>query len=304
MTVETKVGPWKVAVASACELAERPVWDVSESALFWVDVLGGVLHRSHAPLDAGNGWRDSAAKIGQTVGAVVLRADGGLVAAADRGFVMLDQQGRIDADLIPVDMPPDQRFNDAVCDPAGRLLAGTTSCTSSPDQGLLWSLDASGIVTTLLESVTESNGLGWSLDGRTMYYVDSGEPVIRRYRYDAEHGRLGDRLTDLTGFDSHNGVPDGLVVDSDGAVWVAMWQGSAVRRYSPDGQLLAHVDTPVDRPTCPGFAGPGLDLLVLTTAWEAMTPEERIAWPWSGHLLSAPVSVSGQLPHRYRRNPQ
>jgi sugar lactone lactonase YvrE len=156
----------------------------------------------------------------------------------------------------------------------------------------------------VLEGVTESNGLGWSLDGSVAYYVDSGEPVVRRYAYDQAVGTFGQRLADLAVLTEGEGVPDGLVVDAAGAVWVALWEGGAVRQYAPDGELLRHLPTPVSRPTCPGFAGPGLDVLVVTSAWEGMGQAERHAELWAGHLLTAPVGAVGCLPHRYGGGPR
>ncbi len=145
----------------------------------------------------------------------------------------------------------------------------------------------------------ESNGLDWSADGETLYFVDSGEPCIRCYDYDAETGRIGARRGDLAAFSGPDGVPDGLTVDADGTVWVAMWQGSALRRYAPDGRLLACLSVPVSQPTCPGFGGPGLDCLYLTTAWEGMSAEARQIEPWAGHLLSADVGAIGRPPYRF-----
>ena len=94
-------------------------------------------------------------------------------------------------------------------------------------------------------------------------------------------------------------MPDGLVVDADGAVWVALWEGGAVRRYAADGTLLVHLDVPVSLPTCPGFAGPRLDQLVVTTAWQELEPAARADQPWAGHLLVAPLAVRGRLPQRF-----
>ncbi len=221
------------------------------------------------------------------------------MAAADAAFIQLDRRGQIDADPIGVDMPQGSRFNDAACDPHGRFLAGTTSGPSRPGTGVLWSLSPSGQVHTLLEGLVESNGLAWSQDGAVLYFVDSGEPAIRRYSYETETGSLGQRLTDLAVIADGDGVPDGLVVDAHGAVWVALWGGGAVRRYAPDGELLTHVTVPVSQPTCPGFVGPERRHLVVTSGWEGLTPESRDREPWAGHLLTAPVPAVGRPSHPF-----
>lgn len=304
MSDNPSAAEWTVAVAGGYEVGERPVWDQRSGAVVWVDVTRGAVHRS-APAPGSTGpWADATLPVGRTVGAAALREDGGLVVAADSAFLRLDPQGRPDADPIPVDLPAGSRFNDAACDPAGRLLAGTTSSTDQPGTGVLWSLSPSGRIRTLLEGVVESNGLDWSPDGDTLYYVDSGEPVVRRYSYDTETGSLGQRLTDLAVVGDGVGIPDGLVVDADGAVWVALWTGAALRRYAPDGELLVHLDTPVSRPTCPGFAGPGLRQLVLTTAWEGLNADQREREPWAGHLLVAPAPAAGRPPHRFGGSPR
>jgi sugar lactone lactonase YvrE len=295
---------WRVAVAGGCELAERPVWDDVTDSLVWADVLAGTVHRSTPGRARSGPWPDEAVRIGSVVGALALRSDGGLVAAADSAFVLLDHRGRADADPVEVDLPAGQRFNDAACDPAGRLLAGTTSTVGELGAGVLWSLDATGAVSVLLAGVTESNGLGWSADGSVLYYVDSGEPVVRRYAYDPGTGALGRRLPDLVELAEGEGVPDGLVVDRDGAVWFAAWDGGCVRRYSPLGELLEQRALPVTRPTCPGFAGPALDVLVVTTAWEGLDQAERARQPWAGHVLVAEAGAAGRPAHRYGGGPR
>lgn len=290
---------WDVAVAGGCEIAERPVWDERSGSLVWVDVTRGVVHRSAPTPGVPLQWTDTSVTVGATVGAAAVRWDGGLVVAADSAFLQLDGQGRPDTDPVGVDMPPAARFNDAACDPSGRLLAGTTSSPDGPGNGVLWSFSPSGQVRTLLEGLVESNGLAWSSDGAILYYVDSGEPFIRRYSYDVETGSLGQRLPDLAVIDDGDGVPDGLVVDADGAIWVALWGGAAVRRYAPNGELQIHLGMPVSQPTCPGFVGPGLRRLVITTGWEGLTPSQRHQEPWAGHVLTAPVPAAGRPSHLF-----
>ena len=291
---ETGLG-WTVVVAGGCELAERPVWDECSATLVWVDCLAGSLHRAvptGEPATVG-AWVDTGVRVGELVGSAGLRRDGGLVVAVDAAFAFLDGGRHLDADPIAVDLPSGHRFNDGACDPAGRFLAGTTARNVPDADGVLWSLSPSGEVSTVLEGITESNGLGWSPDGSTFYYVDSGEPAIRKYRYDTETGELGVRLSDLVVLDEGEGVPDGLVVDSEGAVWIALWQGGAIRRYASDGAPLVTYALPVDTPTCPVLAGKFLDLLLVTTAWEGMDDDQRAEQPWAGHLLGRRVPWVG-----------
>jgi sugar lactone lactonase YvrE len=192
-------------------------------------------------------------------------------------------------------MPDDVRFNDGACDPVGRFWAGTVADDVRPGGGALYRLDPDGTITTVLEGVTESNGLGWSPDGTILYYVDSGEPEprVRAFDYDTDTGRIGWEPYDLIRFPGGAAVPDGLVVDSEGCLWVALWGGSEVRRYSATGGLLATLPVPVSQPTCPAFGGPDLSDLYLTTAWQGLDERQREAEPLAGHLLRTRPGAAG-----------
>jgi len=275
---------WSVAVACHCELGERPVWDSRNATLWWVDILAGALHS----LDAHHGHR--VRQRDAPLGTVALRDRGGVMVASARSIVLLDDDGRIDAEPIEVDFDEGIRFNDGAVDPAGRFVVGTTAIDGRRGAGALYSVDVLGGVRTLLEGVTESNGVGWSPDARTMYYVDSGEPAVRRYDYDCETGNVH-RSSDLVALDPATGAPDGLVVDAEGGVWVAMWSGGALLRYDSGGSLLSRWPTPVTRPTCPAFADDGQ--LYLTTAWEGLDETHRAGQPWAGHVLVRRAPVAG-----------
>jgi sugar lactone lactonase YvrE len=283
---------WDIAVPAGAELGERPLWDAARGCLIWVDILAGHLHQ-YRP-----GAGDQVVHMaGVAVGAAGLRAGGGYVLAAADGFRLVGADGTADGDpLRPPGMAADIRFNDGACDPAGRFWGGTVARDRRPGAGALYRLDAGGGITTMLEDVTESNGLGWSPDGGTFYYIDSGEPRprIRAFPCDLAAGTLG-LPRDLVEPPAEHGIPDGLTVDADGCLWVAFWGGHAVRRYSPGGELLAELPVPVSQPSCPAFGGPDLEDLYVTTAWEDMTQAQRAAEPLAGHLLHTRVEeVRGQ----------
>ena len=154
----------------------------------------------------------------------------------------------------------------------------------------------------MLQGVTESNGIGWSLDGGTMYYVDSGEevPRVRAFPFYLKTGELG--VPEDFIVPSHDeGVPDGLTVDEQGCIWIAFWGGGTLKRYMPSGRLLESFAVPVTFPTCPGFGGRSLDYLYLTTAWEGLDERARQAETSAGHLLGASIGVHGRLAFRYGR---
>jgi sugar lactone lactonase YvrE len=294
---------WQTAVPAGAECGERPYWD--GSGLVWVDIPAGRLHR-YRP---GHGdeivleLRDGNGPV--PLGAAAPRRGGGYVLATAEGFRLASALGRgggVEESRVqleegtqrPAGMPADAEFNDGACDPAGRFWAGTVTLDYRPGAGALYRLDPDGTVTTMLDGVTESNGIGWSTDGTTMYFVDSGEsePRIRAFGFDLAGGDLG-AARDLVRFPAGGAVPDGLVVDAEGCVWVAMWGGGEVRRYAPDGALLAVLPVPVSQPTCPAFGGPGLDELYLTSGWQGLTAGQRAAEPLAGHVLHTGTGAQG-----------
>jgi sugar lactone lactonase YvrE len=288
---------WDVVVASSSEIGERPLWDDRTGTFVWVDIPTGTVYRTRP--GESFPWDTTSMTVGSTVGTAVLREVGGLAVATDGQIRFYDESGKVDAAPIDVDVPANAIFNDGMCDPAGRFVVGTNSDPNSPHNGLLFSVHADLSVHVLLTGVFESNGLDWSLDGRTMYYVDSFESVVRRYDYNVDTGELGSRGTDLVACTPDEGMTDGVIVDADGTIWVAFWEGSAIRRYSPTGELLEEHLAPVSKLTCPAFVGERLNTLVVTSAWQDLTDEQRTAEPWAGHVLSTHVNARGRLPFRF-----
>ena len=282
---------WEVAVAAGAELGERPFWDAGRACLMWVDIDAGHLHQ-HQP---GAGDEIVLDLSGVALGAAAPRRGGGYVLATAAGFGLTGPGMQIEEGALrPPGMAADARFNDGACDPAGRFWAGTVTGDVRPGAAALYRLDPDGTVTTALDGVTESNGLGWSPDGGTFYFIDSGEPEprIRAFGFEPASGELG-RSRDLARFPGGGPVPDGLVVDAEGTLWVAIWGAGQVHRYAPDGELLTVLPVPASQPTCPAFGGPGLDVLYLTTAWQDMTGEQRATEPLAGHVLRARPGARG-----------
>ncbi len=276
---------WQTAFADDAELLERPLWDDRTQTVVWVDCNRGFVHR------LGEDGGHTSFRAGELVGAAALRDNGGLVVARDDGLLLVGPDEAADRPEIAFGLAPNVRFNDGACDPDGRFLIGTCSTDGSRGQGALYSVDPAGAVTELLSGITESNGLAWSLDGRVMYYIDTGEPEILRYPYDRSTGALGEPDV-LIRFDEPDGLADGLIVDAHGDIWAAMWEGSSVWRISPEGEVRDRLEMPVSRPTCAAFGGAGLDRLYVTTAWEGMDARARAAEPLAGSLL---VTVPGAI---------
>lgn len=281
-------GPQQVTAPAT--LAESPVWDPGRQSLLWVDITGGQVHRYEPATGA-----DTATSVGVPVGAVAVRRGGGLILAAGRGFAFLTEPAG------PLRWlwtgARGDRMNDGKCDPAGRFLAGTLA----PDlgQAALYRLGTDGGVTTLIENVTLSNGLGWSPDGALLYYADTPLERVDVMDYDLSTGSVRGRRTfvDLHGVD---GRPDGLTVDADGGVWIAMARGGAVRRYTADGRLDHVVGLPVPLVTSVTFGGTDLTDLYVTTSRAGLNQADLAAAPQAGAVFCVgAVGVRGQQPGEY-----
>jgi sugar lactone lactonase YvrE len=263
-------------------LGEGPYWVPEDDCLLWVDIHRGQLHRTYFPSGEAITMNLGAVSAAfPAVGGGILTAGGSKLALhlpAERGEKWITR--------VIAEVPPRAgiRFNDAGVDPAGRVWVGSMHIGESEPLGELYRLDAGGVLTTVVKGVTVSNGLGWSPDGSRMYYADSPMRRIDMFDYDPATGEAFQRrvFADLSAFD---GVPDGLTVDADGCVWVAIWGGGVVRRFAPDGSQDAVIPVPVSQPTSCAFGGPGMTDLYLTSASVGLTEAELKAQPLAGRLL-------------------
>jgi sugar lactone lactonase YvrE len=263
----------------ACSLGEGPHYDERADRVVWVDILRSRVLWRH--LDGRQGERE----VPGHVGAAVPRAGGGLVLCLPAGPVLagpdwsLQPLGSYDeADRAAGAAPPPEgtiRSNDAKADPAGRLWLGTMTYEEIPGAGALYRLDpGAGRPLRVAGGVSVSNGLGWSPDARTMYYIDSPTREVVACDYDVASGELGPWRPFAT---IEAGFPDGMCVDAEGGVWVALWQASAVRRYDPKGRLDRVLELPTPQVSSCAFAGDGLDILVVTTARTGRPDEDTAA---------------------------
>ncbi|GGQ62187.1 SMP-30/gluconolactonase/LRE family protein [Streptomyces althioticus] len=269
-----------VAVRAEAELGEGATWDPATGRLLWIDILNSRVHT----YDPANGRR-TVRRTEQHVGAVKPRAGGGLV------LNLRDGVGLLDADdtfrWLHHEPVAGRRGNDAAVAPDGSLLAGTMRYDEATGGGTLSRVTGDGTATVLLDDVTVSNGTGWSPDGRLMYYIDT--PTRRVDVCDfGEDGTIAGRRP-LAEIEEGAGFPDGLTVDADGCVWVALWDGGAVRRYTPSGELDRVIELPVPRVTCCAFGGPGLTDLYVTTARVGLAAPH----PLAGSLLVVPGAGKG-----------
>ncbi|GIG93391.1 SMP-30/gluconolactonase/LRE family protein [Plantactinospora endophytica] len=274
-----------------CRHGEGPVWDPGTDRLLWVDMLAGDV------LTTAPGTEQVARHHVDTVAAVVRpRAAGGYLVAVERGFVLTDDQFRTVRRLPDLWTDPDLRMNEGGCDPAGRFYCGSMAYDSRPGAGALYRLDADLVARRVLADVTISNGLAWSADGSLAYYVDTPTQRVDVFDYDPENAVLTDRRP-FVRIDPSDGAPDGLTLDAEGGVWVALWGGAEVRRYAPDGALDVRIPLPARQVTACTFGGPGLRDLYITTSRLGLADPE----PAAGALFRASPGVAGLpvVPFRY-----
>jgi sugar lactone lactonase YvrE len=293
----TRILDAEVAVPAQCQLGEGPVWDVSRGLLWWVDILAGHVHA----VDPATGVRTWFGA-GDPVGAAGLTGSGGLVLALVDGFALAGADGQ-DLTRVPrfsIDRTT-IRFNDGKPDPWGNFCAGTMAWDESGrPPGSLYRLSPDGAVTELFGAVGLSNGLDWTDDRRLFYYADSISGRVDLFDTDPDTGALAGRRPFVT-VPEADGIPDGLTLDADGCVWLAVWGSGEVRRFTPDGRLDTVVRLPARQVTSAAFGGPDLGTLYITCAWEGLSPAERAEQPHAGDIFACTPGVPGRPPFLFAR---
>lgn len=269
------------------ELGEGPVWDRRSQSLLMVDITAGSVHRLNPQSRSVESLH-----VGGPVTSVVPRSRGGLVLTGKEDLFAVDDAGRSRVELVRfAGVSGDGRMNDAGCDPEGRLLAG--SMTDSGMNSALYQVTPDLSVERVLDGVGISNGLAWSSDGNAMYYIDSAMGSIDRFSYDPESGMFDDRRV-LARIDPGFGAPDGMCIDVDDHLWVAVFGGGVVRRFDPDGLVTDELELPAPNVTSCCFGGPGYKDLFVTTARTGLTPEQLQGKPLSGSVFRFTPPVGGR----------
>lgn len=293
--VETDA-PWRVAVAEPALLGESPVWHAAERCLYYCDIAGREVRR----FDPATGALARHAMAAEPASLAPM-ADGSLLVARRDGLWRFDPQT---AGLWPFAPAPYDaaafRFNDGKCDPAGRFWVGTLSDAREP-LASLYRCTHDGRVDCMLGGIAVGNGLGWSPDGRTMYWSDTKAHTVHAAAFDAPTGTFSsprvfaqfEPRRDGQALAGYGGRPDGAAVDAEGAYWVAMYEGARLLRLSPRGEVLRDIRVPVQCPTMPCFGGADLRTLYLTTVRDKRPPDELAGQPWAGCVLSMTVEVPG-----------
>jgi sugar lactone lactonase YvrE len=273
-------------------LGEGPVWDDEAGVLWWVDIEGRQIHRFDPATRA-----DTTLETPSHVGAVALRERGGLVAALADGVYRLDPDSGSFQPLLGLGEPPNVRLNESKCDPAGRLLVGTMAYDCAPI-GSLYSIEAGGSMRRLLADLEIANGMAWSADGGTFYYIDSPTRRVDAFDYDLATGSIARRRPWLV-FDDPIAKPDGMAIDSEGGLWIAFWDAGEVRRYGRDRALDVVVRVPAMQVTSAVFGGPDRRDLYITSATTGLSEAELAEQPLAGGLFHVGIPVAGLLPDRF-----
>ena len=267
-------------------LGEGPVWVARESALYWVDIEGRKVFR----LDD-----DSHVTVWETpmrIGSLAPRKSGGFIAGTDKGIAIVDPSAkRFEVVANPEEHLPGNRFNDGKVDRRGRFWAGTMDSEERAASGTLYCVDADLGWNAVDTAYNVTNGPAFSPSGDVMYHSDSARQVTYAFGMDSD-GKPGNRRVFLQ-FGPGDGYPDGMTVDSEGCLWIAFWDGWCVRRYSPEGEWIETIRTPVQRPTSCTFGGRDLDRLYISSASRDLDEQALKMQPNAGGLFMVIPGVRG-----------
>jgi sugar lactone lactonase YvrE len=280
-------------------LGEGPCWDPESQLLYWVDITENKVH----VVDPKSG-KDRAIDVGQYPGCIVLRKAGGAVLAMQRGLYFLDlQTEKLTFISDPESHLPGNRFNDGKCDCRGRLWAGTLmdeqKNVKAKNAGALYCMDTDLSVRTVVRDVTISNGITWSPDNKTMYFIDTPTMQIDAFDFEPETGDVRNRRV-VVAIPEGEGIPDGMTTDVEGLLWVAQWDGSNVSRWDPHtGKCVDKIILPVTGPTSCIFGGPDLDELYVTTTRVGIKAEDMAKQPAAGDIFVYKPGVRGVETYKF-----
>lgn len=292
----------QVAHDAVMQTGESPLWHAGEQALYWVDIPARTVHRLDPASGAHRSW-----ELGSEPASLAIADQGGLVVATRAGVLLLDTGSEQLRTSVIAAAPYDSaitRFNDGKVDGAGRFWIGTIYEPRDKPAAEMYVLEQGQLRRAWSGGMTNSNGLAFSPDQKTMYHADTSAHLLRQFDFDVATGTVGNERP-LMQFsadkaNSYGGRPDGGAVDSEGNYWSALFEGARVVKLSPQGELLEEIKLPVRCPTMVAFGGPNLRTLYITSAG-ARPAEELAQYPFSGKLLALQVDVAGRAEPAYRQ---
>lgn len=295
--VEVKNMNLVLEIEARAELGEGPFWDQDENKLYWVDILKNKLHIFDPETKKGK-----AIEFPIPVCAVAKSNSGHLILALKDGIYFYNEETEeLTLAAKPDVLEEENRFNDAKCDPQGRFWAGTMNMNGKNHQGELFCFHQDGTLEKVLTGVSISNGLGWDVNRKKMYYIDTPTQQVVSYDFDETSGMITNKDVVYT-FDSTDGSPDGMTIDSEGMLWVALWGGSKVARINPvTSEWISTIEVPASLVTSCVFGGEDLQTLYITTASIGLTEEELQEQPHAGGLFSIRLDAKGTRSYSFKK---
>ncbi|MEO6000660.1 MAG: SMP-30/gluconolactonase/LRE family protein [Chitinophagaceae bacterium] len=288
---------WELVLPHRCLLGEGPVWDADNKKIIWLDIMKGEIHQFSQPLA-----QHEVMSVGQTIGAIALKTSGGWIAALQHGFATIDMEKKtIEPIADPEEGLSKNRFNDGKCDPSGNFWAGTMDhINDESGAGNLYVLKKDLSISVRIKQVTCSNGMAWSLDHKTFYYIDSPTRQVVAYDFDVKHGVITNKKVIIT-IPVEEGYPDGMTIDREGMLWIAHWDGWKVSRWNPlSGKLIHQFLLPVARVTSCTFGGEAMNDLYVTSAYIGLNENDLQVQPLSGCLfVIRNCGFEGHAPFRF-----
>ncbi|MDR3696635.1 SMP-30/gluconolactonase/LRE family protein [Mucilaginibacter sp.] len=271
----------EIILPHQCLLGEGPVWDIKRGVICWIDILDGEIHE-YSP----ESKKHKTIPVNQMVGAAVICRDGNFLAALKNGFGFVNREtGEVNMLANPESHIPGNRFNDGKCGPDGRFWAGTMSHTDEPGKGSFYAFDTDHSVSKKISNVSISNGMAWSADHKTFYYIDTPTFTVAAYDFDKNTAEISNKRV-VINIPKEDGSPDGMTIDSEGMLWIAHWDGWQITRWNPDtGKKLLSIPLPAARITSCAFGGDDMDDLYITSARTGLTKDQLTEQPLAGSLF-------------------
>jgi sugar lactone lactonase YvrE len=270
-------------------LGEGPIWIKKHQSFFWVDIENGTLFKMAFPSKELKTFKFPGRL------AVALEGKGNeLILGLDRSLIRFDLQTGNQEKLLEIEQDFQlHRFNDGKVDPKGRIWIGTLSTLFTEGAGSLYRISEGLTVDKKLEDLTISNGMAWTEDQSTFYFIDSPTQKVQEFGFDAVSGEISFKRIAID-VPKEIGTPDGMCIDQEGMLWIAHYGGSGVYRWNPKtGELLDKIELPVPHITSCAFGGPNLDQLLITTAQENLSPDQLSQFPQSGDVFLVQVRIRG-----------